>query len=101
MVNVFQYSSGCTTFEGWDDCDLSALVWLEALIEPSDGCWIVAIAARERRERVQQWLPPKRNEGLNDRAARTIPKKPLSGHGGRLDLCNRNYLLVSFYLHWV
>jgi hypothetical protein len=48
MVNVFQYSSGCTTFEGWDDCDLSALVWLEALIEPSDGCWIVAMAVRER-----------------------------------------------------
>jgi hypothetical protein len=50
---------------------------------------------------MQQWLPPKQNEGLNDRAARAIPEKSLGGHSARLNLCNQNYLLVSFYLHWL
>jgi hypothetical protein len=43
----------------------------------------------------------KANEGLNDRAASTIPKKSLGSHSAHLDLCNQNYFLVSFYLHWV
>jgi len=39
-------------------------------------------------ERVQQWLPPKRNKGLNDRAACMILEKLLGGHSARLDLCD-------------
>ena len=52
-------------------------------------------------QKMQQWLLPKRNERLNDRAARTIRKKQLGIHSTCLDLRNQNYLLVSFYLHWV